>query len=422
MVEIFPKKKSEYKKLLLYVFYFIIVIISDIATSICLYALGPDEILVVANQNVPGSVELAKYYMTKRGIAEENLLILRVIDKEKCSRREYEKKIAQPVRKYLKSKTQIKCLLTMFGLPLKVASPEMTWVEQKEIINLKADKKEFEKRLLKSKSGSDTRSIENELAEVIRKIKVFKFRYDKGASLDSELSLVKQKSYSLSMWVSNPYFADSIGKRLQFVKSDVVMVCRLDAPTYRDVKRVIDDSLYAEKNGLKGKAYFDARWSDPGKKELKSYAYYDRSIHLAAEKVAKKTFMPVVTDDSNQLFQAGQCPEAALYCGWYKLAEYIDAFTWQKGSVGYHIASAECTTLKNKKSRVWCKMMLVKGIAATIGPVDEPYVQAFPVPDLFFGLLTMGEMTLVEYYFASTPFLSWKMVLIGDPLYNPFRK
>ena len=50
------------------------------------------------------------------------------------------------------------------------------------------------------------------------------------------------------------------------------------------------------------------------------------------------------------------------------------------------IASSECATLKQKGSQVWCKRMLEEGAAAVIGPVDEPYVQAFPVPEVFFGL------------------------------------
>jgi hypothetical protein len=66
-------------------------------------------------------------------------------------------------------------------------------------------------------------------------------------------------------------------------------------------------------------------------------------------------------------------------------------------------------------------MMLEKGVAATIGPVGEPYVEAFPVPELFFGLLLEGKATLAECFALSSPFLSWRMVLIGDPLYRPFR-
>ena len=55
-------------------------------------------------------------------------------------------------------------------------------------------------------------------------------------------------------------------------------------------------------------------------------------------------------------------------------------------------------------------MMLEKGVAATAGHVGEPYVQAFPVPEIFFGFLAEGILSLVECYIISTPYLSWKMV------------
>ncbi len=132
----------------------------------------------------------------------------------------------------------------------------------------------------------------------------------------------------------------------------------------------------------------------------------------------KEQRINVVLNDVNDLFQKGQCPDAALYCGWYSLAKYIDSFKWSKGSVGYHIASSECTTLKNAYSQVWCKKMLDNGIVATIGPVGEPYVQAFPVPEIFFHFLTEGYLTLAESYIISIPYISWKMVLVGDPLYK----
>lgn len=70
---------------------------------------------------------------------------------------------------------------------------------------------------------------------------------------------------------------------------------------------------------------------------------------------------------------------------------------------------------------MWCKMMIEKGVAPTLGPVSEPHVEAFPPPEVFFGLLIEGSLTLAECFAASNPFWSWKMVLIGDPLYRPFR-
>ena len=65
-------------------------------------ALEPAEVLVIANRNAAHSVKLAKYYMERRGIPEENLLKLSMTDKEGCSREDYERKVVPKVRKHLK--------------------------------------------------------------------------------------------------------------------------------------------------------------------------------------------------------------------------------------------------------------------------------------------------------------------------------
>ena len=142
---------------------------------------------------------------------------------------------------------------------------------------------------------------------------------------------------------------------------------------------------------------------------------------MAAQLVTQGGRLPVVVNDKPELFKPGECPNAVLYSGWYSHAKYVDAFAWQKGAVGYHIASSECSTLKSKKSQVWCKRMLEEGIAATLGPTSEPYLQAFPLPEIFFGLLLDGRLSLIECYALSNPYWSWQMVLIGDPLYRPFK-
>jgi len=203
-------------------------------------------------------------------------------------------------------------------------------------------------------------------------------------------------------------------------RDDILMVSRLDGPSPAIVRRMIDDSLAAEEKGLQGRAYFDARWKRPDNTDVSGSGFYDLSIHRAADRVRKSGRMPVVVNDDDTLFQPAEAPETALYCGWYSLARYVDAFEWQPGSVGIHIASQECQTLRSGSSRVWCKRMLEEGAAAVVGPVGEPYLQAFPVPEAFFSFLIDGYYTLVESYMLSLPWLSWKMVLVGDPLYRPF--
>jgi len=375
-------------------------------------ALEPAEILVLANRNAARSVGLAKYYMKKRKIPPENLIQLWVTDKETCSRSDYEKKVATPVRRHLQQKVEkrrIRCLVIMYGLPLKVAPPDLTAAEKKMLDDLKQKQKALTAQLqgIKNLATKNQTQLKSKLENINKKISNFKKSADKGASLDSEIALVLNKDYPLSGWLPNPYFVGLKNKKLTIGKENVLMVSRLDGPSDEIVKRIIDDSIATEQKGLKGTAYFDARWPDPGNKKLSGYAFYDQSIYRAADRIKKSALMPVKLETTKELFPPGACPGAALYCGWY--------------TIGYHIASSECTTLKRKSSRVWCKMMLEKGVAATIGPVEEPYVQAFAVPEIFFGYLVDGYLSLAECYLISTPYLSWKMVLIGDPLYRPFK-
>jgi len=378
-------------------------------------ALSPDEVLVIANRNAASSVGLATWYMEKRQIPKENLQLVFVTDKETCSRDEYLQKIVPPVRRALKTNRKLNAIVTMYGLPLRIASPGQTKEEQTWMDRLTAQKENFD--TLKEKNGQLTGEQKTTLNQIKEKLKQLKASTDKTASLDSELMLVKKENYKLNFWLPNPFFLPWRSQQTAIDKSDVIMVSRLDGADASIVKRIVNDSIEAEAKGLYGTAYFDARWKDPGQKKVSGYGLYDKSIHNAAGRMQQKG-LKVVLDDKQALFQPGDCPNAALYCGWYSLANYVDAFTWEKGAVGFHIASAECTTLKRENSNVWCKKMLDKGIAATIGPVGEPYVQSFPMPEIFFEFLTQGKLTLAESYLISLPYLSWKQVLVGDPLYR----
>ena len=387
-------------------------------------ALEPEEILVVANTNVIEGVALARYYMRQRGIHRKNLLKVSVTDRETCSRNDYINKIALPIREYIcsgKPVSDIRCILVMYGLPLRVSAPLSEFKEK--LKELKKSKDAIKKKIkhIESQEIKGASKLKKELKSIKKEIAIL-MGSEMIASLDSELSLVLVQDYPLKGWIANPFYIGFHKEKKKIGKDKVLMVSRLDATSIKIVKRIIDDSLKAEKDGLKGIAYFDARWKEQEDKDpLHGYKYHDMSIHKAAKLVKKSSLMPVVLNESSDLFAPDKCPEAALYCGWYSLGKYIDSFKWQPGSIGYHIASSECVTLKKENSRIWCKMMLEKGISATVGPVGEPYVQAFPVPEIFFGYLTDAYLSLAECYIISVPFLSWKMVLIGDPLYRPFK-
>jgi len=130
--------------------------------------------------------------------------------------------------------------------------------------------------------------------------------------------------------------------------------------------------------------------------------------------------MDVTLDDKPELFGWGTCPDCALYCGWYSLTNYVDCCKFVRGAVAYHIASGEAVSLRDPKTRQWCKCLLEDGVAATLGPVAEPYTVGFPKPAELFGYLATGKYTLVECYYRTALFTSWMTVLVGDPPYNPY--
>ena len=110
------------------------------------FALEPSEVLVIVNTTVPEGIELSSYYMKKRGIPEENLVRVTFKDQETVSRVDYDKKIAAPVLQALKRRPAVRCLLLMYGIPLRVAAPEIGPKERRLIDELKEKRDGIQRR------------------------------------------------------------------------------------------------------------------------------------------------------------------------------------------------------------------------------------------------------------------------------------
>jgi len=232
------------------------------------------------------------------------------------------------------------------------------------------------------------------------------------ASVDSELATLFWPPFALAGPRPNPLSIHAQGKNAP----RTLMVCRLDGPDETVVRRMIDESVATEKQGLRGNAYIDARGLDGES----AYSRCDGDLRRLATLLEVYTKLPTVLDNEPELFQPHSCPEAALYCGWYSLGRYVDAFQFVPGAVGFHVASSEAATLRSKDTTNWCPQLLRHGVAATLGPVEEPYLTAFPPPSEFFGLLLGGRLSLAECYYQTVSHVSWMLTLIGDPLYRPF--
>lgn len=251
------------------------------------------------------------------------------------------------------------------------------------------------------------------------------FRYVNGdASLDSELSLlwVDPALYRVGGRRSNP-----LHYSLQPVMSStstslpILMVSRLDAPTPALARRLVDQAIATEQQGLSGTVYLDSRGlNSPGPPG--SVGAYDKSLQDLAALFRRVTPYTVVLEETERTLNTpGEAPAVAVYAGWYRLRAYEDVFTFNPGALGYHIASGEAMSVHDPKETGWCKNALERGITVTMGSTSEPYLDAFPPPADFFGLLLTGQYSLVEAYYLTNRYLSWRLVLFGDPLYNPWR-
>jgi uncharacterized protein (TIGR03790 family) len=243
---------------------------------------------------------------------------------------------------------------------------------------------------------------------------------DTQSSLDNELALLWQTQYPRTHFLVNPLFTRGGPSGI----TDPIMVCRLDAPKPEQVRRIILESLRAERDGLSGRVVIDARGMRPRNPDGSPNGYfaYDQSLRDLAALLRSKTKLDVFLDDKPEVIGPHQQTNVTVYVGWYSPGNYIPSCVFVHGAVGLHIGSFEMTSLHQLNNRGWCPGMINDGVDATIGPVAEPYLSAFPPATEFFPLLFSGQMTLAETYWYCTPLVSWMMTLVGDPLYRPFAK
>jgi uncharacterized protein (TIGR03790 family) len=390
-------------------------------------SLEPKDVFIIANKDMKESLDVASHYCKLRKVPRENVILLSLPKMEDISRADYDVKLTEPLRKALaKHKDDCKVLLTVYGVPLRVGPQDPTPEVAAKIAEIKPELENARKRLaeLENAKPKDTNAIA-EQKKIFNdwNIKLRSIPNDQStAAVDSELMLLWWPQYELARWVFNPLYWQ-LPEEEREKNPPVLLTARLDGPTPEIAKRLVDDALKAEKDGLVGKAYIDARgqkFDVTKKNQWLGYEGYDESFRETAALLGEAGF-DVVLDDKDPVFAAKTCPDAALYAGWYSHAKFVDSCTFATGAVAWHLASSEATSLRRKDTQVWCPNLLKARVAATMGPVAEPYTVGFPKPAEFFGFFLSGEYTLVECFAKTTILTSWQMTLVGDPLYNPFK-
>ena len=198
----------------------------------------------------------------------------------------------------------------------------------------------------------------------------------------------------------------------------VLVVARLDGPSVEIARGLVDKAMEAETNGLWGRAYFDLRGLTNS-----HYKLGDDWIRGAAELSRRLGFETIVDDKPDTFSAAFPMSQIAFYAGWYD-GQFSGPFTVSKvefmpGAVAYHLHSFSAHVLRTP-DQYWVGPLLAKGATATIGYVEEPYLEGTINVAAFFADFTALGFNFGEAAYAAQPSISWQTTVVGDPLYRPF--
>jgi len=358
---------------------------------------SPERVVVVANSRDPDSEAIARYYIRKRNIPETNLILMDAPDVTDVTWPEFVDKIFNPLRERLTKDGWLQAYPT----DLKDADGRLRYGFFGNRIDFLVVCYGMPIRILNDPARLTATPLTLDHKEL----------YTNQAAVDSELALLAASNTPTTGLVNNPLFGKMNPD--DFTRELVVKVARLDGPSPEAVRGLIDSALVGEAHGLQGRAYIDMGGPhQEGEDWLK-----------AASATVRRLGFDVTEDHNKELIGWGTRFDApAIYLGWYAgqpSGPISDAqFRFPPGAIAVHIHSFSGDAIRKADAR-WVGPLVVRGVAATVGNVFEPYLSFTHHLDLLMDGLAHG-MTTGEAAYYSLPALSWMEVFIGDPLYRPF--
>lgn len=363
------------------------------------------HLLVVYNRNVADSEKLARYYAQKRGIPAERVLGIKTSKREEINRETFEETIWNPINAHLEKKGWIERKVTTENvngrrIPVQQATRNEVWA----MVLMYGVPLKIKNDPMRNDVFSNVQAANNN-----------------GASVDSELATLPTLGLPISGLLPNPYFYSGYPRPFDGVDArKVILVTRLDGPNPQVVRRMIDDSLYAERTRLVGRGVFDLR----GLKEGDNYRRGDDWIRGAFTLFRREGWEVIIDQRKHLIPKTNTVTDVGFYAGWYShRAEapfFVKPRRFTRGAIAYHLHSYSAESLRQKGvGRLWTGPLLKAGAAASMGTVYEPFLDFTPHIDVFVDRLTQ-HFTFAESAYMAQKALSWMPVMVGDPLYRPF--
>ncbi len=348
--------------------------------------------VVLYNPSIAGSEDVARYYAAFRGIDDAGLCAVAAPDATTLAAAEADAYL-DAVQACLDARGPDQhYLVPVYGVPYKVADRihDLYYTENLVAVSLDA------LLVYGAEAKALTAPTDNQL-------------YRRGDSVEGDY---------------NPYKA--FAELRTNLRTSYYLVSRIDGADAQAAMDLVDRAeaaeLLAASGMLAGTVYVDGNLGDaaPATQVYGSYEWGEWNIRGTRQVFEDLGAYEVVWDGNAEEYGTAPapltCPDALYYAGWYSFNHYNDAFTWAPGAIGGHLDSCSACSLRETS---WSAEALKRGITATFGAVNEPYVTGMPEYDQLFLYLTQGA-TYGEAAYESTMVGAWMMVFVGDPLYRPY--
>lgn len=366
-----------------------------------------DEVVVVYNTRVPESRDIANHYAKLRQVPSNQVFGFDMPTVEAISRQDYRNRLENPLAKALIGGDFLHFGVTSSAKPDAQTNPAIMKVTDSKIRYLVLC---YGVPLIIGKDSNLHEEGEEKLPAELRR---------NEASVDSELACLPllRQNYLKAGPLNNPLYRNTNAPALN-PTNGLLMVARLDGPTPAIARALVDKAMEAEVDGLWGRAYFDLRGITSGE-----YKLGEQWINGASEICRHLGFETVVDTNAATFPSSFPLSQVALYAGWYE--ESISgpfarpSVEFMPGAFAYHLHSSSAASLR-VSTRHWVCPFLAKGVTATMGCVDEPYLAGTPDMATFFARFIYSGFTFGEAAYACQALLSWQTTVVGDPLYRPF--
>lgn len=354
--------------------------------------LNPSQVLVIYNKADPDSKKLAEFYQNARNIPADQILGLTLANQQDISRKEYETTLQKPLRDHFTKQNWWKRSKDRGGIIVPTENKILAIVLIKGVpLRIKAEPVDA----AHAKLPAQEQMINTD-----------------QASVDSELTLFGIDIPSYKSAIPNAFY-DSQHSLTKIKIPHLVLINRIDAPTYQICERMITDAIETEKHGLWGRAYIDI-----GNKFPQGDGWLENIISQNL-----KIGIPTLKDRFNETLPENYpMTDSSIYYGWYEHSvngPFLNpSFKFRPGAIAFHIHSFSAEQLTNSNLN-WSAALLARGAAATVGNVYEPFLQNSHHLEILHDRLIRG-WTFAEASAAAIPVLSWQGVALGDPLYRPF--